>query len=314
MPRRLQRFGDAPFAADRDTLKAIFDRPDNIPLRRPARRQAVQFLAGRRASARAVADDDARKLPQRSARLGRSARPRRARRHGGEDWILERRRDAARARTTAPSSACRAAARDAVVLREFDLATRDFVAGRLSSCRSQGRHRLARPRHAAAVVVAGRRTWRPRSGYARTVRLWRRGTDPLAAPVIFETARTRWRVWAERRPRRAGRTRCGSSTSSASSTHAVWIGDRSGPKTRLDLPTDVWADLASRLARGQAAHPVDGRRRDPRARHRAGYFVRRLSSPATAASRSCSSPGRAPRAAGVSSGAAAGWCCRSSMI
>src|SRR5262245_15632995 len=27
----LKRFGDARFAADRDTLKAIFDRPDNIP-------------------------------------------------------------------------------------------------------------------------------------------------------------------------------------------------------------------------------------------------------------------------------------------
>src|SRR2546430_274218 len=35
----LARFGDARFAADRDTLAAIFDRPDNIPLigRRGAR-------------------------------------------------------------------------------------------------------------------------------------------------------------------------------------------------------------------------------------------------------------------------------------
>jgi prolyl oligopeptidase len=37
----LQRFGVGPFAADRDAIKAIFDRPDNIPY--PARRGGKLF-------------------------------------------------------------------------------------------------------------------------------------------------------------------------------------------------------------------------------------------------------------------------------
>ena len=35
------------------------------------------------------------------------------------------------------------------------------------------------------------------SGYARTVRLWRRGTDPLAAPIIFATDADHMSVWAD---------------------------------------------------------------------------------------------------------------------
>ena len=55
----LARFGDARFAADRDALAAIFDRPDKIPLS-PARRPCLQFLEGRGASPRRMADDHAR--------------------------------------------------------------------------------------------------------------------------------------------------------------------------------------------------------------------------------------------------------------
>jgi prolyl oligopeptidase len=33
------------------------------------------------------------------------------------------------------------------------------------------------------------------SGYARTVRLWRSGSDPSEAPVIFETGADRMAVW-----------------------------------------------------------------------------------------------------------------------
>ena len=73
----LARFGDARFAADRDTLAAIFDRPDNIPLIARRGVRGLQFLEGRGASTRAVAGDDARQLPQRAARVGHPARSRR---------------------------------------------------------------------------------------------------------------------------------------------------------------------------------------------------------------------------------------------
>ncbi len=36
-----------------------------------------------------------------------------------------------------------------------------------------------------------------RAGYARTARLWRRGADPLAAPVLFETGEQSMAAWGE---------------------------------------------------------------------------------------------------------------------
>jgi prolyl oligopeptidase len=46
----LERFGDARFAADRNLLATIFDRPDNIPL--IARRRSRVFNSGKMRSTR----------------------------------------------------------------------------------------------------------------------------------------------------------------------------------------------------------------------------------------------------------------------
>ncbi|MDX2356114.1 prolyl oligopeptidase family serine peptidase [Dietzia sp. PP-33] len=78
---------------------------------------------------------------------------------------------------------------DAVEVREFDLAARRFVPG------SEGGFRLAESK--CSVSWVDRDTLllsaplepdgsdATDSGYARLVRLWRRGTDPRQAPVIF---------------------------------------------------------------------------------------------------------------------------------
>src|SRR5262249_61920594 len=76
------------------------------------------------------------------------------------------------------------------------------------------------------------------SGYARTVRLWRRGADPAAAPVLFEVAPQSMVAWGG-----LDRTQ---------PTETVWyverpgffdltlsIGARTGPKGKLHLPTDL---------------------------------------------------------------------------
>jgi len=122
----LERFADARFAADRDRLAAILDRPDNIPViaRRGARvfnfwKDAEQprglwrttTLAGYRAERpewEVLLDLDALAAAE------------------GEDWIWG-------GATTLPGSHDRAilslsrGGSDAAVLREFDLATKSFV-------------------------------------------------------------------------------------------------------------------------------------------------------------------------------------------
>ncbi len=77
---------------------------------------------------------------------------------------------------------------DAVVLREFDLAARDFVSGGFALPEAKGGAAWL-DRDTLLLSSALGEGMATSSGYARTVRLWRRGTDPLAAPIIFEDAR-----------------------------------------------------------------------------------------------------------------------------
>ena len=66
----MARFGDARFAADRDVLHALLDRPDNLPV--PARRGGLLYNFWKDADhpARYLAADDARLLSHRGAGLG----------------------------------------------------------------------------------------------------------------------------------------------------------------------------------------------------------------------------------------------------
>ena len=120
------------------------------------------------------------------AGMGGPARCRRARRDEGEDWIWA-------GATTLPRTHDRAILRlsrgggDAAVLREFDIAAKSFVADGFRLARGQGRRRLARRDHLLLVVQRLGEGMATRSGYARTVRLWRRGTPFEDAEIVFET-------------------------------------------------------------------------------------------------------------------------------
>jgi prolyl oligopeptidase len=113
------------------------------------------------------------------------------------------------------------------VLREFDLTKREFVSDGFNLPESKSstvwldRDTLL----LASPLGSGMAT---RSGYARTIRLWRRGTDPLSAPVIFETKEVQRNVLFFEKP--------GLIESN------IWIGDRTGPRTKLDVPSDasIW--------------------------------------------------------------------------
>src|SRR5689334_17012113 len=234
----LARFGDARFAADRDTLAAIFDRPDNVPL--IARRGDRVFNFWKdgehpRGLWRATTLDSFRGAePEWEILLDLDALAARE----GEDWTWSGAATIPGTHDRAILSLSRGGA-DAAVLREFDLGSREFV--------PQG-FMLPEAKGAAAwldcdtlllssAIGEGRAT---NSGYARTVRLWRRGADPLAAPAIFETDTGGMAVWAGR-DREAAEERVVFVERIGFFDGVVWLGDRTGPKTRLDLPTDAAA-------------------------------------------------------------------------
>src|SRR3984893_17477867 len=181
----LRRFGDARFAADRDTLGAIFDRPDNIPL--IARRGTRVFnfwkdAAHPRGLWRATTLNSYRsQQPEWDILLDLDALASLER----EDWTWS-------GASTIPGNHDRAilmlsrGGADAVVLREFDLPSHDFVAGGFTLPEAKGGAAWLDSDTLLLFSALGE-GMATHSGYARTVRLWRRETDPLAAPVIFET-------------------------------------------------------------------------------------------------------------------------------
>ena len=259
----LARFGDRRFAVDRDILAEILDRPDNLPL--IARRGSRVFNfwkdgAHPRGLWRATTLDSFRSAaPQWEILLDLDALAARER----EDWTWS-------GATTIPGSHDRAivmlsrGGADAVALREFDLAAHDFVAEGFDLPEAKGgaawldRDTLL----LSSAYGAGMAT---NSGYARAVRLWRRGTDPLAAPIIFATDAGHMAVWADvdREPKEE---RIWFSERLGFFDEIVWIGDCGGPRTRLDVPTDAsvewhrgWLAVKRRTAWtvGGDTHPPD---------------------------------------------------------
>ena len=236
----LQRFNDAGVIADRDVLKAIFDRPDNIPF--PNRRAGKLFnpwqdAAHPRGVWRVTTLDSYRAdSPDWDVLIDVDALAAKE----GEDWVW-------RGAVSLPPGHKRAIAHlsrggsDAVVLREFDLSTREFVSDgfNLPEARSDiswvDRDTLL----LSSSLGTGMAT---HSGIARTIRLWRRGSDPLTAPVVFETAETSMGVWAEVQ-RNLAEERVWFIEKPGMIHANLWIGDRNGPRTRIDLPTDCWAQM-----------------------------------------------------------------------
>src|SRR6201997_1148220 len=191
----LARFGDTRFAADRDVLAAIFDRPDNIPIIARRRSRLFNFWKDAehpRGLWRATSLDSYRsEQPQWDILLDLDALAAKE----SEDWTWS-------GASTLPDSHDRAmlmlsrGGADAVVMREFDLASREFIPGGFFLPEAKGGS-VWLDRNTLLLSSALGEGMATSSGYARTVRLWQRGTDPLAAPAIFHTAADRMAVWAD---------------------------------------------------------------------------------------------------------------------
>ncbi len=258
----LRRFGGGRYDDDRIALAALFDRPDRIP--GVTRRGAFLYNlwqdaeqprgVWRRTTLASYREPD----PDWDVLLDLDALAR----DEGEDWIWS-------GGSIEPSARRRAILRlsrggsDAVVLREFDLDTRVFLPDGFVLPEAKGGISWLDPDTLLLSSAFGE-GMATTSGYARTVRLWRRGQDPRTVEVLFETEATVMSAsgYVDRTatpPRLWFVTRPGFFDTIA------WIGDRTGVKERIDLPTDaVWqvhADVL--LVKPRTPWSVAGRTYEP---------------------------------------------------
>ena len=230
----LGRLADAPFAADRDTMTAILDRPDNIP--HVTRRGGLLYNFWRDAEhprglwRRTTAASFRTETPDWTVLLDVDALATTE----GEDWVwggaatLMPLHDRAMVRLSRGGA-------DAVVLREFDLEACRFLSDGFALPEAKGGVGWI-DRDTLLLVSAFGPGHATEAGYARTVRLWRRGADPLDAPVLFEVTPDRMSAWG-------GYDRSHDQLFFVAQLgfydSEVWIGDRTGPTQRVEAPTDA---------------------------------------------------------------------------
>ncbi|HYZ64197.1 MAG TPA: prolyl oligopeptidase family serine peptidase, partial [Acetobacteraceae bacterium] len=176
----------------------------------------------------------------------------------GEDWVWG-------GAVTLPPQHERALLRlsrggsDAAVLREFDLAARAFVADgfQLQEAKT-GALWVDRDTVVLSTALGGQ----TRSGYSRTVRLWRRGEDWSAAPLLFSTDPDNMSAWGDYdrlHDRLVFLEKPGFYDTN------VWLGDRSGPQRQIDLPSDASYSWEKEWlgVRGRTAWEAGGQRFEP---------------------------------------------------
>jgi prolyl oligopeptidase PreP (S9A serine peptidase family) len=265
----LRRFADAQFATDRHRLKGIFDRPDNILTPIDVVGRFSTF--GRTMPIHAACGEQRRlesfrtETPAWEVLLDLDALAAQE----GEDWVWQ-------GGATLPPAHERAivylsrGGSDAVVLREFDLSSRKFVPDGFNLPESRSdivwldRDTLL----LSSSLGAGMAT---RSGLARTVRLWRRGTDPLTAPVIFE-AREDSMVAVVEVDRDAPQERAWFIESRAIFTQPL-VGRPERTQIAHRRSERCVVCSGSGLARAETTDHLDGWRKDLCARHRRRDFA-----------------------------------------
>ena len=232
--RTLAAFGGPQVETDATTLAAILDRPDKIPFigrRGPYFYNFWTDAAHPRGLWRRTTPESFRSdTPDWDVLIDLDALAIAE----GEDWIWG-------GAGTRPTKHDRAIVRlsrggsDAVVLREFDLATKSFVADGFVLPEAKGSAGwIDDDTLLLSSAFGGDVTT---SGYARTVRLWRRGAKPEEAPVLFE-------VPAKSMSASGGVDR-------TDPERPIWFYDAIGffdfevwrEKVRLDLPTSVQTDI-----------------------------------------------------------------------
>ena len=234
--RTAEAFVTAATGADQDAVAAILDRPDNIPyvIRRGA--QLYNFWKDaaqpRGLWRRTTLTSYRTETPEWEILLDIDALAAAE----GEDWVWQGAAVLHGAWRHAMLRLSRGGG-DAVVLREFDLAEKRFVPGGFALPEAKGGVHWIDPDTLVLASTAGD-GMATTSGYARTVRLWRRGQDPLTAPVIFDVPADHLATWAGVDRQSADFPLYFIDTISFFDA-VIWRGGLSGATQRIDVPTDV---------------------------------------------------------------------------
>ena len=238
--RTLEKFADAGFAADRDTLAAIYDRPDNIPF--ISRRGAFVYNIWKDANhprgiwRRTTLEEFRAPNPKWETILDVD----RLAAEENEDWLLTSIETLSASHPRAMLSLSRGGS-DAATLREFDIDTKAFITDGfiLPEAKSSTAWLDIDTLLLSSAYGEGMATT---SGYARTVRLWRRGTDVDRAPVIFETAPDNMAAFTHvDRTDATPRVWFGERLDFFNTN--LWLGSDAGARLKIDFPTDAQADF-----------------------------------------------------------------------
>ncbi len=226
----VQRFGGPRYDADRETLRALLDRPDNLAF--PARRGGLLYNFWKDAAhsrglwRRTTLDSYRTASPEWDVLLDLDVLAA----VEGEDWVWA-------GAVTLPPDHSRAILQmsrggsDAVVLREFDLLSRGFVPGGFFLPEAKGGADWL-DRDTLLLSSAGQGA--TASGYADSVRLWRRGEAPDKPIFQVEPAS----MGASGQYDRANDRLLFVEYQDFFNTK-VFSGDRTGPKLQFDLPSDA---------------------------------------------------------------------------
>ena len=232
--RTLKRFETVDFRRDRDELKAALDRPDKF-LTIVRRRGLIYNYWTDEAHPRGIW----RRTTLERLRAGEEAWEELLDLDAladaeGEDWFWNE-------VTTLPPLHDRAILQlsrggsDAVVLREWDLAAHRFIEGGFALDEAMSKVDWLDRDTMLLMSAFGGDAQVTRSGKARTVRLWRRGTAVEEAPVLFSVPVDHRTVTAERDWNAADeRIKFSSVIGTFDKCH--YLGSRSGPLQQLDLP------------------------------------------------------------------------------
>ena len=255
----LEKFGTAGFAADRDTLAAIYDRPDNIPF--VSRRGGFLYNLWKDATSprglwrRTTLDEFRKPDPNWETLLDID----KLAADENEDWILSW---VEMFRGRAMLSLSRGGS-DAVTLREFDVDAKSFVRDGFVLPEAKGSVGWL-DRDTLLLSSAFGEGMATTSGYGRTIRLWRRGADVGQAPVMFETTPDSIGAFSNV-DRTAATPRIWFIERLGFFDMNLWLGDETGAKTRLDLPTDIWMEAHQDwfVVKRRAAWTVGGQTHTP---------------------------------------------------
>jgi prolyl oligopeptidase len=130
---------------------------------------------------------------------------------------------------------------DAVTLREFDLDAKRFIADGFALPEAKTQVDWLDQDRLIVATPLGGDTFATQSGYARTVRLWRRGTPFVEAPIVYEAERAHIYAFGSR----------ATEVEKPRIFRACWISSaevaaRGRRRTRLDVPTDYPLGVATR--------------------------------------------------------------------